>query len=115
MSGEPSREHGEAERETTPRSPFGKSGAQFWAQHVPAATNTDANRDRSQKARHDEHGHDGEHTDATIVTPGVTPGVHATPGTGGAGPGAGAAAAPAGPTAADTTAWLAAGATYITG
>jgi len=127
MSGDPQRDEksdAAQERPRVPSSPFGVDGAQFWAQHTTAANNTSANRDRGQKAAHNgEHGghdhgghaHAGEHTDTTIVTPGVTPGVAANPAAGTGGAGTGAGTAPAGPTAADTTAWLAAGASWITG
>lgn len=83
----------------------------MWARHIPAALpNSDANRERAG-----DHGHEGhDHTDETIATPGVTPGVTVNPapttGTGGT-----AGTTPAAPTAADTTAWLAAGSTWITG
>ena len=89
----------------------GPSGAELWARHLPAAQpNTNANRERGG------HGHE-EHTDETIATPGVTPGVSVNPAPT-AGTGAGGATGttgPAAPTAADTTAWLAAGNSWITG
>ncbi|MEJ7600002.1 MAG: Hint domain-containing protein [Kofleriaceae bacterium] len=123
MSGEPEQEqtsgaqtHAPGAREQVPPSREGPGGAEMWARHIPAARpNSDANRARSAHDHAEHGGHEGPHTDATLVTPGVTPGVEVNPapvtGTGGATTGT----PPAAPTAADTTAWLAAGNTWITG